>query len=68
MNEKKQPTATHFLTSHPEIRELKKHYHELTGEYLSGWNWDEFSDLNSYLTYLHRKVAEAEAAEKEKTE
>ncbi len=58
-----------FLLTDPEINDLQNRYHNLTGKYLSGWNWDEFCDLNDYITYLRRKVADAEAvAKKEKTE
>ena len=69
MSEKPLAKLLRFLATDPEIVGLKKRYHDLTGKHLSGWNWDQFADLNVYVAYLRRKVAEAEAAaEKEKIE
>ena len=65
MSEKPLTKLLRFLATDPEIVGLKKRYHELTGKHLSGWNWDQFCNLNDYVAYLRRKVAEAEAAAKE---
>ena len=65
MSKKAWVELTRFLTTDPEIVGLKKRYYELTGKHLSGWNWDQFCNLNDYVSYLRRKVAEAEAAAKE---
>ena len=62
---------TRFLTTNPEIVSLQNRYHELTGYYLPGWNWNDYHDLNHYVACLREIVAEAEAeatTEKEKTE
>lgn len=52
---------TRYLTTDPEIVSLKKRYHEITGRYLPGWNWNSYRSLDHYVECLRQWVAEAEA-------
>lgn len=51
---------SNFLLTDPEIVGLKKRYHELTGAYLPGWNWDEYCDMDEYISKLRKMVEDAE--------
>lgn len=51
---------TQFLLTAPEIVGLKTRYYELTGKHLPGWNWDEYCDMDDYISRLREMVEDAE--------
>lgn len=41
----------------PEIQELRKRYHEVTGEWL-GFHWDCFGSIEEYKEYMRNTINE----------
>ena len=49
-----------LLLKDPEIVNLKARYKKLTGKHLPGWNWEEYRDLDDYISTLRQMTKEAE--------
>lgn len=47
------------LRQDPEIQELKKKCHELTGEWIP-FHWDCFQDFDEYKEYMRKVIREQE--------
>lgn len=43
----------------PEVRALRKRYHELYGTWC-GYHWNNFGGIEDYVAHLKKKIAEKE--------